>query len=75
VEFFFQGVPGAVVTARIYNVSGELVATLDNAGVANSLVLRVADRKLAPGIYVAVFEAGLPGAAAERKIVKFCLAP
>jgi flagellar hook assembly protein FlgD len=74
VEFLFQGAPGAVVTARIYNVSGELVATLDNGGWANRLNLRFADRKLAPGIYVAVFEAGLPGAGAEKRIVKFCLA-
>jgi hypothetical protein len=73
VVFLFKGAPGTAVRASIYNVAGERVATLDNGGWANSLSLRVTDLKLAPGIYAAVFEAGLPGASAETKILKFCL--
>jgi hypothetical protein len=75
VDFLFAGTPGAVVTARIYSVSGELVATLGNCGYTGKLVLRSADMNLAPGIYAAVIEAGVPGSRTERKIVKFCLAP
>jgi flagellar hook assembly protein FlgD len=70
----YDAVSGAKITAKIYNMAGELVKVLQDNTNAGEVVWDLSvDRKIAGGLYVAVISAGTDSGMRKTIIGKFVI--
>jgi hypothetical protein len=72
-ELRWKAIVGIEVTARLYNVAGELVMIAGNGSSADKLLFDLSNRPIAGGIYLVAVTAKAPWGAMERRTLKLVM--
>ena len=65
---------GTVVTARLYNLAGELVLEAVNDMAPDRLEFNMGARRVAEGVYLVIVQAKAPWGTVERRTLKMAVA-
>ena len=69
-QVYWKALPGIDVTARLYNVAGELIMTATNAMNPDHLVFDMGSRPVSGGIYLVAVTAKAPWGSTEKTTLK-----